>query len=61
MNIEVLKWANGNISVERINQEPSLTLEELRKSKFHFRKEEVEGKRKDLCAGRKKGVLEFSH
>ena len=31
-----LKWANGNISVERINQEPSLTLEELRKSKFHF-------------------------
>ena len=36
VNIEVLPWANGNISVERINQEPSFTLEELRESKFHF-------------------------
>ena len=34
--MEVLPRANENISVERINQEPSLTLEELRKSKFHF-------------------------
>lgn len=29
-------WANGNISVERINQEPSFTLKELRESKLHF-------------------------
>ena len=36
VNIEVLPLANGNISVERINQEPSFTLEELRESKFHF-------------------------
>ena len=36
VNIEVLPWTNGNVSVERINQEPSLTLEELRESKFYF-------------------------
>lgn len=34
--MEVLPWANGNISVERVDQEPSLTLEELRESKIYF-------------------------